>query len=355
MSNDKQKRLTVNASKSYDIIIKKHILDEAGERIKELFPSSRVAVITDDIVDRLYGEKLMTSFKNAGIEACKASFKHGEEQKTLATCEAMFDFLSENNITRSDLVVALGGGIAGDLAGFVSGVHLRGISFVNIPTTLLAMIDSSVGGKTGVNTSHGKNQVGAIWQPSLVLIDPLCLETLEDEIFSDGIAEAIKYGVIRDEKILSFLLKGKDFALQNIEELIFSCVSIKRDVVQNDERDTGERMILNFGHTIAHAIEKHSNHKLSHGRAVAVGMVLIEKLLELEESGCKLSKEIENLCKLYNLPTDYEGDREELFKIIGSDKKRQKDEITIVLAKEVGKAYLKRINIDDLKIGLLKI
>ncbi|MEG1994663.1 MAG: 3-dehydroquinate synthase, partial [Oscillospiraceae bacterium] len=273
--------------------------------------------------------------------------------KTLATCEKIFDFLTENMITRSDIVIALGGGVVGDTAGFVSASYLRGIEFIQIPTTFLASIDSSVGGKTGVNTALGKNLVGAFWQPSLVVIDTNTFDTLPKNIFADGVAEAIKYGVIKNKQLFEIIKSGK--IQENLETVIKECILIKKQLVEEDERDTGERMLLNFGHTIGHAIEKHSNHQVSHGSGVAIGMVLMTALSEnmgITNNGTK--NEIESVCKLYNLPTSYVGEEKQLVDIIKNDKKRKGNTITIVLAKEVGTSILYKIDITDFENRFVK-
>lgn len=345
--------ICVNASRNYNIEIEKGSLETIGKKVKELFPKSKVAIITDDIVNGFYSGIVEKSLTSENIDFCKFVFENGEGSKTLVTCEKIFDFLTENMITRSDIIIALGGGVVGDTAGFVAASYLRGIEFIQIPTTFLASIDSSVGGKTGVNTALGKNLVGAFWQPSLVIIDTNTFDTLPENIFADGVSEAIKYGVIKNNQLFEIIKSGK--IKENLETVIKECILIKKQLVEQDERDTGDRMLLNFGHTIGHAIEKHSNHKISHGSGVAIGMVMMSNLSEsLGLTNKGTAKEIENVCKTYNLPTDYNGKEKELIQIIKSDKKRKGENITIVLAKEIGTSFLYKISIDDFEKCFVK-
>ena len=351
--------LKVNASSCYEVKIKRGIFSSLGDELRSLFPNSSFAVITDDIVDSLYGNEIEEILSSSNLSFSKFVFKNGEGSKTLATAERIYSFLNESSMTRGDVIISLGGGIVSDLAGFVASSYLRGIKFINIPTTLLSMVDASVGGKTGVNTSFGKNQVGAFWQPSLVLIDPNFLKTLPKDIFEDGIAEIIKYGVISDKVILDMLSCGEENLSSRLEEIIYRSIKIKKDVCQEDEKDNGKRMMLNFGHTIAHAIEAHSSHRISHGKAVAIGMVMIEGLLGYFEDEFReknpVRDEISSLCWLYNLPTEYKANILELFEIIKSDKKRKNDEITIVLSREIGSCFLKSISLEMLKQALEEV
>lgn len=273
------KKLTVNVGKTYEIIIEKGIMQECGAYIKKVSSAKKVCVITDSNVAPLYLDRVVSGLEKEGYEVFSFIFKAGESSKTTAVIVEMVEFLAEKGLTRKDLVVALGGGVCGDMAGFAAAVYLRGIDFVQIPTTLLSQVDSSVGGKTGVDLPQGKNLCGAFHQPVLVLIDPLALHTLSDHYFSDGMGEVIKAGCIKSAQLFE-KIENKDVK-ENIEEIIFECVDIKRGVVERDEKEQGERALLNFGHTIGHGIEKlHNFSGVSHGEAVGIGMLMISEIGE---------------------------------------------------------------------------
>ena len=316
------KSVTVNTSTPYDVLIEKGCLSRCGEFAAKLFvpQKSTAAIITDDRVSSLYLKTVSDSFQKAGFSVCSFVFPNGEDSKSHDTLLQVYDFLIQNNITRTDFIVALGGGVVGDLAGFAAATYLRGIRFMQIPTTFLAAIDSSVGGKTAVNIPAGKNLIGAFHQPSLVVCDPDTFQTLEPQTFADGCAEMIKYAMIWSEDFLK-LLESCDINKQ-IEEIVAYCVDIKRQVVEQDELDSSIRMILNYGHTLGHAIEKVTNHAVTHGHGVAMGMVLITRL------GIKLGlcdKELlERLCRIlkqYHLPCEYNGNLAELAESCMHDKK----------------------------------
>lgn len=339
--------LNVETGRPYEILIDKGLIDNCGEHIKKVSKANKIAVISDTNVFPIYGEKVVNSCKNAGYEVVSFTFKAGEASKNLATISNMYDFLAENHLTRSDLIVALGGGVTGDMAGFAAASYLRGIDFVQIPTSLLAQVDSSVGGKTGVDISAGKNLVGAFWQPILVLIDSNTLATLPQYYIDDGMAEIIKYGCIKDKALFEKL--ENENAMDCIEDIIYNCVSIKRDVVSRDEREKGERALLNFGHTIGHALEKISNFTgLSHGQGVAIGMVMMTNASEkagITTTGT--TKRVEALCKKYNLPTDSDVAKNEIATASSSDKKTSGSSITLVLLNEIGDSFLKKTPIAD--------
>lgn len=341
------KTLKVETGRPYEIIIEKGIINNCGELIKKASKAFKVAIISDTNVFPLYGQKVIDSCKSAGFDTCFFTFEAGEKSKKLSTISNMYDFLAENHLTRNDLIIALGGGVTGDMAGFAAATYLRGIDFVQIPTSLLAQVDSSVGGKTGVDISAGKNLVGAFWQPILVLIDSQTLSTLPQYYFEDGMAEVIKYGCIKDQTLFE-KLKNEN-AKDNIEDIIFNCVSIKRDVVSRDEHEAGERALLNFGHTMGHALEKINNFDgLSHGQGVAIGMVMITKASEkagLTKSGT--AQKVENLCKKYNLPTYSSIEKNQIAKAAASDKKARGSSITLVLISEIGGGFLKKYLLSD--------
>ncbi|MBO4941170.1 MAG: 3-dehydroquinate synthase [Clostridia bacterium] len=330
--------------REYEIKIEKGLLKNSGKLIKELINPCKAAIVTDSNVAPLYSETLISSLRENGFSTALITVAPGEGSKSPETLSVLYDKMLEFGITRGDLIIALGGGIVGDLAGFCASTLLRGIPFVQIPTTLLAQIDSSVGGKVAINLPQGKNLVGAFYQPKLVIIDPLCLDTLSDEIFSDGMAEAIKYGVILDEqlfeKIESYPSRTKMGEI--IEDVISRCCELKKIVVEEDELDTGKRMILNFGHTFGHAIEKRYNFKdYSHGQAVACGMVMAAEYGE--KTGITplgTSDRIENLVLSFGLPTKIDIDKESLLDAIKIDKKGEGNLVSLILSEKIGKAAL---------------
>ena len=338
------KKVHINASKEYDVLIGKDILKDSGKLIGEIFPKGKTAIISDDKVFGIYGETVKASLENEGFSVEVFTFKNGEAFKNIETYTEILDFLAKSGLTRSDFLVALGGGVTGDMAGFASATYLRGINFVQIPTTFLAAIDSSVGGKTGVNLGAGKNLVGAFHQPSLVICDTETFKTLDEKTYLDGMAEAIKYGMIKDKDLFEKL--GGDFV---IDEVVETCVKIKRDIVNEDEFELGARKLLNFGHTIGHAVEKCSNYEITHGHGVAIGMSIITKATEgmgLCEKG--LSETLDNLLDNCGLPTKSPYSAEELFSVALSDKKRSGDSITLVLPKCEGECILEKIKVDEL-------
>ncbi|MDD6645644.1 MAG: 3-dehydroquinate synthase [Oscillospiraceae bacterium] len=338
------KKLKVNTGRKYDIIIDRGIIDKCGEYIKKVISPTRVTVVTDSNVHALYSQNVIASLKQSGFIVSEFVFKAGEASKNFRTIEAIYSHLADNNITRKDIILALGGGVTGDMAGFAAATYLRGIEFVQIPTSLLAQVDSSVGGKTGYDIKQGKNLVGAFWQPSLVLIDPNTLSTLPERYVHDGMAEVIKYGCIKSLGLFRLLKKGMDEL--DIENIIYRCVSIKRDIVQRDETEAGERKLLNFGHTIGHALEKIYDYKgLSHGEAVAIGMVMITNASEKEGFTPKgTTQKIIDLCKLYHLPIHDDSSMRDIAFASQSDKKSFGSGIDIVVLKAIGDATVKNID-----------
>lgn len=344
------KTVTVNASKKYDILIQRGILSECGKIISNAVSSKKFAVITDDVVDSLYSNTVVKSLEENGFEVVKFVFEHGEESKCSDTLNQIYTFLCENNITRSDCIIALGGGVTGDMAGYASGTFLRGLPYIQIPTTLLAQIDSSVGGKTAIDLPCGKNLAGVFKQPECVICDPDVLDTLTDEILSDGMAEAIKYGMIRDKSLFKLISSHDISNIKDvIEEVIFTCISIKRDVVEADEFDKGERMILNFGHTLAHAIESFYHYKTyTHGSAVAVGMKLITECALKNGSGSEdMLSCLTDCIRAYNLPVSVPASMNELVPLCLNDKKRESTYTNIIVCDEIGKCRIVKLLIDD--------
>lgn len=342
-------KIRVNTSKPYDVVIGSGLLEKAGELISDVTKGCKAVIVTDDIVNSLYSEKLVSSMEKAGFTVDVFAFPNGEESKSHKVLIELYDFLSNKNITRSDFLVALGGGVVGDLTGFAAATYLRGIGYVQIPTTLLAQVDSSVGGKTAVDISAGKNLVGAFKQPDIVIADTDTLATLSDEIFTDGMGEVVKYGMIWSKELFDFLATGK--VKENLNYVIEQCVDIKRQVVETDEFDTGLRMILNFGHTLGHSIEKYYNYSgFSHGKAVSVGMYLITTIGEkagIIEKG--ISEELKKCLMANNMPFEAEISGEALFSGAVNDKKRFSDNINIILCPVIGKADIVKMNINEFK------
>lgn len=346
--------LTVQTANPYSVFIEYGLLARTGEHCLSLFPAgTRVMVISDSNVFPLYGETVMDSLRRAGYEVHSCVFPAGEQSKLLSTVETFYRALGENGFTRSDFIVALGGGVTGDMAGFAAATFLRGIDFVQIPTTLLAQVDSSVGGKTGVDLSFGKNLVGAFHQPRLVLIDPNTLSTLSPHFFADGMGEVIKYGCIRRPALFKYLME--EDAREHLDVVINECVDCKRQVVEADALDKGERMILNFGHTLGHALEKlHGFSGLSHGEAVGIGMVLISKAAEragLTAPGT--SEKIVTLLERYNLPTKTDWSMEQIAEATALDKKSVGKNLRLILLHDIGDAYIYTLPQEELK-GFLK-
>lgn len=342
--------LTVHTSTPYTIYIERGCLSRTGTACRERFPSGeKVAVISDSHVFPLYGKTVMDSLKEAGFTPVSFCFPAGESSKTLATFQEILGFLAEEKLTRTDFAVALGGGVTGDMAGFAAACYLRGIPFVQIPTTLLAQVDSSVGGKTAIDLPQGKNLAGAFHQPSLVLIDPDTLRTLSPHFFADGMGEVIKYGCIRSEELFH-LLETEDVQ-SRMESILYACVDIKRAIVERDEFDRGERMLLNFGHTLGHALEKlHGFSGLSHGAAVGIGMVMISRAGEasgLTASGT--TDRIVSLLQKYGLPTEDDAPLEQILDAARSDKKSTGSSIRPVLLRSIGDSFYSSLSWEEFR------
>ena len=340
-------KVTVNASTKYDVLIGDGLLEKAGEYIYNTVGDCRLCVITDDTVDALYYSALERSLKSAGYSPIRFVFPHGENSKNIETISEILEFCAENRLTRSDCLVALGGGVVGDMTGFSAAIYLRGIKFIQIPTTVLAAVDSSVGGKTGVDLKAGKNLCGAFHQPSLVICDGKTTDTLSPEIFADGCAEIIKYGVINDRAFFDSLKNG---IRENLCEIIAECVRNKARVVEGDEFDKGTRQLLNLGHTVGHAIELCSNLAITHGSAVAIGMVIVTRAAVRlgicpENDLCELI----DILKQNNLPTECEFNAHELAEAASADKKRAGGSISVVLPYGIGNSKLYKISVSELE------
>ena len=341
------KKVTVNASRVYDIIIDKGILDRAGELAALVKKPCRAAILTDSNVAPLYLARLENSLESAGYSVVSFTILAGEASKNAENYLAFLSFLAQNKITRSDCIFALGGGVVGDLCGFCAATYLRGIEFIQIPTTLLAMVDSSVGGKTAIDIPEGKNLVGAFYQPSLVICDYDTLSTLPGEIFTDGCAEVIKYGLINDKELFT---KLKNPIMPQIEDIIENCVRNKRDVVNADEHDTGVRQLLNLGHTAAHSIEILSDFSISHGSAVAMGMaIILRAAVKLGHCSKEECNEAIREISSYGLPTDCPYSAHELSGVALNDKKRQGGSITLIMPFGIGDSRLYKVSVDSLE------
>ena len=342
--------LTVNTSKRYTIRIERGALEQLGAYCASLFaPGKKAVVITDTHVAPLYLERVSTSLRNAGFDVTSCAFPAGEPSKRLSTIEGIYGHMAQAHITRSDFAVALGGGVTGDMAGFAAASYLRGIPFVQVPTTLLSQVDSSVGGKTGVDLPQGKNLVGAFWQPSFVLIDPDTLNTLSPHFFADGMGEVIKYGCIKSRALFDLLIETEDIT-SIMEDVIYRCVDIKRDVVERDEFDTGERALLNFGHTFGHALEKlHQYQGLSHGAAVGIGMVMMARLGEKAGfTAPGTADKIAAALEKYHLPVHSDLPLSQIVEATASDKKSTGSSINLVLLKDIGESFVHKVARSDL-------
>ena len=334
--------LHVNTASDYDIRIEAGILDRCGEEIAPLVRGRRCAVLVDSNVRGLYADRVGQSLLRAGFTPCLCTFPAGERSKNLRTYGEILEFLAANRLTRSDCVVALGGGVTGDMAGFAAATYLRGIDYIQIPTTLLSQVDSSVGGKTAVDLAAGKNLAGAFYQPKAVLMDPSALETLPDSTFADGMAEVIKYGCIWDRDFFRFLAAhpSREAVMGEIETVLHTCCDCKRQVVERDEWDQGLRMILNFGHTLGHAYELAGHYEsCTHGQAVAAGMVAAARLgAALGVTDPDVIPAVRELVRAFGLPDQIPCPPETIAEAVGIDKKGDGAELTLILLRQIGEA-----------------
>ena len=340
------------AGREYDILIGRGLLENAGMLISPLLLSaSPAAIVTDENVWRHWGGCLAASLDASGISSAPVIFPAGEASKTLAGLSSLYDGFARMALGRDGLVIALGGGVTGDMAGFAAATWMRGVRYVQIPTTLLAQIDSSVGGKTAVNLPYGKNLIGAFHQPKLVIIDPATLSTLPERQIRCGMAEAIKYGAIRSAGLFNRLTGKTAGFMEEIGEIIGECCRIKSEITERDELDYGERMLLNFGHTFGHAIEKMTGFgSHTHGEAVAFGMTIASGIGEragFTRPGT--SAEIRRALAAWNLAPDCPLDPAELIPLLSSDKKNEGGMSRIVLLRRIGEAFICKMPFSEIE------
>lgn len=346
--------IIVNTGKPYSVLIGQSLLHESGELIKHYSnkPAAgrKLCIVTDDIVDRLYRQSVEDALTSAGYSVIRYVFSHGEQHKSLETVGNLLEFLAENQMTRSDALIALGGGVTGDLTGFTAAIYLRGIDFYQLPTTLLAAVDSSVGGKTGVNLNGGKNLTGAFWQPGLVIYDTNTFTTLSDDLKLDGIAESIKSGIIGDPELFQLMSANPDLTnLSGLVTIVARSITVKKQLVEEDERDTGKRQLLNLGHTVGHAIESCSGYTISHGHAVAMGMKIVSLASEANGWCTKAaSAQILDCLDHYDFPESCPFNAEQLSAAAQTDKKRVGAQITLVIPEAIGRCTLKQLDIREL-------
>jgi len=350
--------LSINLSqKQYTIMIKNSLLVDVGKHLLTNYRNKKIVVVTDATVDAFYGMILMNSLVSQGFSVTKMVIPPGEKSKSMVMLESLYSKFIDFKLSRSDLIIAFGGGVIGDLVGFAAATFLRGVPYIQIPTTLLAQIDSSIGGKVAVNLSNGKNLVGAFYHPEAVFIDPKLLDTLPLRVLRDGIGEVIKYSVISETALFTELNRYQDEQefLANIKWIITTCCQIKQQFVEEDEKDTGVRMILNFGHTIGHAIENYFNYEIyTHGEAVAIGMAHItasSEALGITEPGT--AQGIIKLIQKYGLPTTAtKYDPQALLTATTLDKKNSNNGLHLIILASMGKPLIKKIQSNEMYLYL---
>lgn len=339
-------RIHVSASREYDVLVERGLLDSLGAQAKCTVGGQTAALVSDDRVAGLYAHRAARSLEQAGYRVVSFVFEQGEASKTLTTYSRLLSFLCEQRLTRTDPVIALGGGVTGDLAGFAAATYLRGVPLVQVPTTLLAMVDSSVGGKTAVDLPQGKNQVGCFYQPHLVLCDPDTLATLPEEQYKCGCAEVIKYAVLGSE---AFFEQLHTPVRDQVEQVISTCVTMKRDIVHADEFDRGARQLLNLGHTIGHAVEAESGFSLLHGQAVAIGLAVIARAAA-QKGFCtqETAQSIISLLTEYGLPTRTDAPAQALLRAALSDKKLDGSCLHLIVPEAIGRCRIESIPTSEL-------
>lgn len=344
--------IQVPTGKPYEVLIENGLLPNIGESALKVHAACTAVIVSDSNVFPLYGKTVSDSLSTAGFSVLTYIFPAGESSKCGATYLDLLNYLAENKVTRTDVIVALGGGVVGDLSGFAAATYSRGISYIQIPTTLLAAVDSSVGGKTAIDLPAGKNLAGAFHQPIAVLCDPDTLNTLPEDIFLAGCAEVIKYGILYDTVLFETLLScGTAF---DREAVIARCVELKRDVVAVDEFDTGARQFLNLGHTIGHGVEAHSNFTLSHGFSVAIGMAIVARA-SAEYGYCtpETRDQILDILQKFHLPIHTETSPDDLYNAALSDKKRSGKNINLIVPAAIGNCFIQKTPVNEV-LGFIK-
>jgi 3-dehydroquinate synthase len=348
------RRIHVNLGpKSYDIVIKRGILNRIGKRVREIVPQAeRAAVVTDDRVNYLYGDMVEENLTEFGFHVHRIVVPHGESSKSMGMLSYVYGELTKMKITRSDVLITLSGGVPGDLGGFAAATYMRGIPFIQIPTTILAQVDSSVGGKVAVDLPGGKNLAGSFYQPRGVIIDPDVTRTLEPRFFHDGLAEAVKYGCIGDEDLFALFesFKSDEDVEAHLPEIIGRSCQMKASLVEEDEHDQGVRMLLNFGHTLAHGLEGYYEYQtITHGEAVAVGMATITRNTErMGYTRPGTAERIEHVLEKLHLPVKTDVPTSKLIPFIAHDKKRRGDQISIIILEDIGKSRILPVSLDAL-------
>lgn len=334
-------------STSYQLFIERGIVKNIGERIKEIYHGNKIAIITDENVDGFYGKLIEQQLGKEGFTLVKIVMKPGEKTKTMESLQFLYDKLLDFGINRGSLIIALGGGVIGDLAGFCAATFMRGISYIQIPTSLLAQIDSSIGGKVAVDHEKGKNLIGSFYHPKAVFIDPDVLFTLDKRYICDGMGEVIKYGLIKDKELYEMLVKLQDYDdfMRHADEIIYRCCTIKRDVIEKDEKDMNLRIMLNFGHTLGHAIEKVKNYEgITHGEAVAVGMYNITCASEkIGITSVGTAQRVKEILKKFQLPYLMDEDKGDIERAILMDKKNMNDKISLIFISDIGESLIKKV------------
>ncbi|MDP4089718.1 MAG: 3-dehydroquinate synthase [Bacillota bacterium] len=338
----------------YNLFIERGLIKASSVIICELFKCKKIVIVSDKNVFGIYGKTVVEDLMVHGYEVHTVILDPGEESKSIENLQYIYDKLLGYSANRDTVLTALGGGVVGDITGFVASTFLRGVRYIQIPTSVVSQVDSSIGGKVAVNLKRGKNLIGSFYHPSAVIIDPEVLNTLDERYFYDGMAEVIKYGIIRDEELFSNLegYKNKNDILANIEYIISRCCDIKKEIVEKDEKDTGERMLLNFGHTIGHGLEAYYDYKrYTHGEAVAVGMCEISRIgeqLGLIKKGTK--DRVKEILEQFHLPFRIEGaDVEKLINIMKNDKKSFDSGLNFILIRKIGDAYIDKLDLNDVK------
>lgn len=344
--------VNVRASREYNVEIGDGIVSKLGEMIKAVCPKAiKALIVSETNVASLYLDVVKAQIEGAGIEVSTYVFEAGEKSKNINEIAGMWNKMAEAGFTRTDIVVGLGGGVTTDMAGFAASTFLRGIDVIQVPTSLLAMVDASVGGKTGIDIPMGKNQVGAFWQPSLVLEDTSFLKTLPDDVFTEGMGEVTKYAFIMDEKLMDLLEKQngniRDDA-EVLENVIGMCVADKAEVIGEDENDNGRRQILNYGHTAGHVIERDSGFTKPHGICVAKGMgIFMDACVKEGTLSAEDAKRMKDLLAMYKLPVSDEITAEDIVKGAMNDKKKRGNTLSVILVNKIGQAEIKKMTAEE--------